>query len=99
MSGFAIGETVGFGDGKTGVIEGFFESATIRDSSGKWHSSPVDELIKIVSLKEGDRVRAYCQEGVIVSGPFRSPQDEDRYVILLDDGSHVLCSVNAIKKI
>ena len=99
MSEFKVGDDVEFGS-KRGVIEGFFEAAIVRDADGLEYRASVDELIKVnPPLEEGDRVRAYCQNGTIASGPFRSPKDDDRYVILLDDGSHVLCSDRAIKKL
>lgn len=100
MSEFKVGEYVGFGSGEMGTIEEFFEAALVRGVDGLEYWVAVDELTKIdPPLEEGDRVRAYCQNGAIVSGPFRSPRDDDRYVILLDDGSHVLCSDRAIKKL
>lgn len=100
MSEFKVGDDVEFSGGKRGVIEEFFEAAIIRGTDDLEHRASVDELTKIdPPLEEGIRVRAYCQNGTIVSGPFRSPKDDDRYVILLDDGSHVLCSDKAIKKL
>lgn len=100
MSEFVVGEMVLFSDGRKGVIESFFEAVTIRDTNGHEHKSPVDELVKIhTSLEKGERVRVYSQIGVVVSGPFRSPGYDDRYVIRLDDGSHVLHPVTSIKRV